>query len=142
MNRAYSFANIVEFSRSERETRHRRKEVLCHFYVRLFAGFLLAVALYIAFGYIGKWMWYYNDESLVDYGIADWEQVVGTLMGVYICFFTWWCVVKYCPVCGKYSSYGRRSKEQRVFWCYQLELVAGIICFAGLVKLVELVFEG
>lgn len=141
MNRAQGFAHVVEFSRSDREMRRERKEKLCHFYVKIFVGIVLFAVFYILFGYIGKWLWYYHDESDVSYNIADWKQVTGALVGFYVCFFMWWLVTKYCPNCNQYSSYERRSVEQRKFCCYQLGLVAGIICFAGLAKLMEFTFE-
>jgi len=140
MNAGQGFTHIVEFSRSERELRRKRKEEICHFNVRLFVGLMVVICCYTLFGYIGKWMWYYDDIDGVSYNIADWEQLVSAVMGFHLVGGFYAAVKMYCPVCGRYSNYEKNKVKMRQFWCYQLGLLIWIIVFAGLVKLIELAY--
>lgn len=135
------FVHVVEMAHSERELRHRRKEKLCHFYVRLCAWGVCVMVAYVLFGYFGKLMWYHDDVGAISYRIDDWEQVSSVAMGFLILWGFYAAMKWYCPLCHRYSSYERNRKKQRQFWLYQVALVVWIIAFACLVELIELAFE-
>lgn len=135
------FSHLVSFSRSEREVRHRRKEKLCHFYVKGFTRAVAFMVTYVLFGYFGKWLWYHADMSAVDYNPFDWEQLIGALIGFWLSLGFYVAVFWYCPVCTRYSTYDRNEKRSRQFWWYQFLAMCWILVFVGLAELVEVVYS-